>query len=82
MSLLGRLSYRGTVQPELRVDLDQAAIDRLFDPTRDPSETVRRADWHPTPASGFFELDLCDTVATRRRWFENLIFEPSIRRRR
>jgi len=32
-----------------RVSRDHEAVDRLFDPTRDPDERVREDDWHPTP---------------------------------
>ena len=42
-------------------------IARLFDPARDPKETVRRDDWYPDPAHDRFELDLDDTVERRRR---------------
>jgi hypothetical protein len=64
--------------------VDKAAVDRLFDPRRDPDEIVRADDWCPgnwTPE--IIELYMCgpspiwpdrhgDTVARRRGWFRNL----------
>jgi hypothetical protein len=47
---------------------DQDAVTRLFDEARAPEEIVRADDWHPT-GGGFAELDLCDTIAARRRWY-------------
>jgi hypothetical protein len=44
--------------PGQRVDRDPEAVNRLFDPDRDPSERVRPDDWHPTPDSVLHELDL------------------------
>jgi hypothetical protein len=64
--------HRGARRPEDRVPVDHEAVERLFDPRRDPSERVRRDDWHPDPNSGFFELELFDTVESRRRWYRNL----------
>jgi hypothetical protein len=51
-------------------------VARLFDPSRDPKERVRDDDWHPTPDSGFHDLDAYQTVETRRRWYLNLIQQP------
>jgi hypothetical protein len=42
---------------------------------RDPQERVRPDDWHPSPDSGFPELDAHDTVGTRRHWYLTLIKE-------
>jgi len=64
--------HRGERRPEDRVPVDHEAIERLFDPRRDPDERVRADDWHPSPASPFGELDACDTVEKRRRWYTNL----------
>ena len=52
---------------------DDPAVIRLFADDRDPSELVRRDDWHPDPDSGFFELDLVSTVERRRQWYTNLV---------
>jgi hypothetical protein len=52
---------------------DDPAVLRLFADDRDPGERVRRDDWHPDPDSPFFELELCDTVESRRRWYRNLV---------
>jgi hypothetical protein len=49
------------------------AVLRLFDGDRDPDDRVRRDDWHPDPDSGFFELELCDTVKRRRTWYRSLV---------
>ena|SRR5215218_3521542 len=64
--------HRGARRPEDRVPVDHEAIERLFDPRRDPGERVRADDWHPSPRTPFPELDACDTVEARRRWFVNL----------
>jgi hypothetical protein len=39
---------------------------------------VRSDDWHPSPDSGFFELDAHDTVGSRRHWYLTLIKEGSL----
>jgi hypothetical protein len=44
----------------------------LFDPARDPDERVRDDDWHSLD-DGWRALDAYQTVAQRRRWYENLI---------
>ena len=48
------------------------SIERLLDPSRDPAERVRENDWHPHPESQFFDLDLVNTVADRRRQLHNM----------
>jgi hypothetical protein len=63
---LGRASRRG------QGISDDPAVLRLFADDRDPSERVRRDDWHPMPDSPVFELDLVDTIEKRRRWYTNL----------
>jgi hypothetical protein len=51
-------------------------LERLFDPARDPDGRVDRDDWNPTSWSpGWVELDLCKTVADRRRWYRALVRE-------
>lgn len=50
---------------------DPAAIERLFDEGRNPSELVRDDDWHPGPPE-FRDLDASDRLETRRRWYANL----------
>jgi hypothetical protein len=44
----------------------------LWDPKRDPEERVDRRDWHPSADPGWIELDLCRTVAHRRRLWTRL----------
>jgi hypothetical protein len=58
-----------------RPAVDPEQIERLFDNARDPHERVRPDDWHPSPDSGFPELDGWDTVAKRRQWYLTLIKE-------
>jgi hypothetical protein len=53
-------------------------IERLFDETRDPNETVREDDWHPSPDPDVRELDAWDTLAARRRWYRNLVEDGSL----
>jgi len=52
-------------------------IDRLFDESRDPEERVRPDDWHPNAhipeGAKCIELDAYDTLASRRRWYVNLV---------
>ena len=74
--------HKGERRPYDPPPVDQAAVDRLFDPQRDPDETVRADDWCPanwTPQ--IIELYLCgpskcgrfrgDTVERRRGIFRN-----------
>jgi hypothetical protein len=63
--------HRGERRPEERIPVNQAAVERLFDPRRDPDERVRLDDWHPGPPE-MLELDACATVARRRAWYLNL----------
>ena len=53
-------------------------IKRLFDETRDPAETAREDDWHASSDPEVRELDACDTLATRRRWYLNLVEDGSL----
>jgi hypothetical protein len=64
--------HRGERRPDQGNPVDTAAVERLFDETRDPSERVRPDDWNPGPPE-FAELELCHTVATRRRWYLTLL---------
>ncbi|MCE3246475.1 MAG: hypothetical protein K0R41_300 [Geminicoccaceae bacterium] len=49
------------------------AEEHLWDPERDPNSRVDRRDWHPSGDDPtWIELDLCRTVAQRRRWWMNL----------
>jgi len=65
---------------------DPAAVDRLFDPARDPSERVRDDDWYSHDPDDtddemweyLRDLDRNDTVAQRRRWYLALRREGSI----
>jgi hypothetical protein len=41
---------------------------RLWAEDRD-EERVTDADWHPNPGTPWVELDVCHTVAHRRRWW-------------
>jgi hypothetical protein len=54
--------------------VDQAQIDRLFDPRRDPQEQVADDDWFaPADADPEWKaLYAGETVEQRRRWYENL----------
>jgi hypothetical protein len=63
--------HRGARRPEDRAPVDHEAVERLFDPARDPDERVRVDDWHPGPPQ-WIALEACDTVRDRRRWYENL----------
>jgi hypothetical protein len=70
--------HRGERQPHERTTLDLEAIERLFDESRDLGERVRADDWHPLPGSGWVELDACDTVESRRRWYGNLLVQGRV----
>jgi hypothetical protein len=53
--------------------IDHEAVERLFDPDRDPRERVRPDDWFPEHLdSGARDLYAVDSVATRRRWYQAL----------
>ena len=58
-----------------RTAIDVEAVERLFDPDRDPTEQVREDDWFPEHLdsdSGVQDLYAYETVAARRRWYEAL----------
>ena len=65
--------HRGERRPEERAPVDLAAIERLFDESRDLGERVRGNDWHPNPDTPLADLDGFDTVGSRRRWYLNLV---------
>jgi hypothetical protein len=49
-----------------------AAVERLFDPQRDPKARVEADDWYPFPDDEFKPLDdRAHTVEDRRRWYRN-----------
>jgi hypothetical protein len=52
----------------------QDQVERLFDPSRHPSERVRDDDWHPMADVDpvWRDLDAYQTVKTPRRWYLNL----------
>jgi hypothetical protein len=52
-------------------------VELLVDPSRDPKELVTVDDWHPNHGTTWQELDCWDTVENRRRWYRNLLNEPS-----
>jgi len=64
--------HRGERRPVERVPVDHEAVARLFAEDRDPGERVMPDDWHPTPDSPVFELDLVSSVGQRRYWYRNL----------
>ena len=66
---LNRPTDEGMADPQIK---------RLFDETRDPNETARGDDWHPSSDPEVRELDACDTLATRRRWYLNLVEDGSL----
>lgn len=53
--------------------MDQGAVERLFDPRRDPNERVREDDWFPDAGHAWRALYACDTVGARRRWYTELL---------
>jgi hypothetical protein len=56
-----------------RTAIDVEAVERLFDPDRDPTERVREDDWFPESLdSGWRDIYAVDTVRARRNWFEAL----------
>jgi hypothetical protein len=65
--------HRGERQPHERDAVDQAAVVRLFDASRDPETRVLPDDWHPFPGSAWVELDAHDSVEQRRRWYRALV---------
>ena len=64
--------HRGERRPD-REPVDQQAVERLFDVSRDPESRVLPDEWHPLPGSPWVELDACDTVRQRRRWYRELV---------
>jgi hypothetical protein len=71
--------HRGERVPDVdRASANPEQLAHLSDQSRDPDERVRPDDWHPTPPSEFAELDVGDTIATRRRWHGNLLKEGLI----
>jgi hypothetical protein len=56
--------------------LTLASVRRLFDESRDPLETVRDDDWHPSDDPGWHALDSVQTVEQRRRWYQKLLRHP------
>jgi hypothetical protein len=75
--LLDRVPSKGRAKPHERVPVDQAAVARLFDSSRDPDERVRADEWFLGPPE-FAALYAYDTVKQRRRWFRNLVAEGLI----
>ena len=67
--------HRGERKPHERVLVDTAAVERLFDESRDPSERCRDDDWYPASCAAFKHLDAAQTVATTPA----LVPEPPIR---
>jgi hypothetical protein len=64
--------HRGERRPDQGEMVDQAAVERLFDVSRDPDSRVLPDDWHAFPGSGWVELNAYDTVEQRRRWYREL----------
>jgi hypothetical protein len=56
-------------------DEEAAKVRRLFDPSRDPDSLVEPGDpfWPSDAPPAFKALYSHETVAMRRRWFENLV---------
>ncbi len=71
--------HRGARKPKDRIAVDHEQLARLFDESRDPNDPVRDDDWHPVPDSPWSELDWCQTVGQRRRWYLALLEEPAQR---
>ena len=65
--------HRGEREPHERQSIDRDQIARLFGQDRELDERVRVDDWHPNPGTPWVELDVCDTVRARRRWYENVL---------
>jgi hypothetical protein len=65
-----RCRHRGA---QRTATIDVEAVERLFDPDRDPAERVREDDWFPESLdSGWRDLYAVDSVEARRRWYEAL----------
>jgi hypothetical protein len=66
--------HLGELPPDQRRPVDKGAVERLFDPARDPNERVRGDDWFPgNPSPAVRELYAVDTVWARRQWYTNLL---------
>ena len=65
------LGVRGPNDPR---PVDQQAVERLFDPSRDPQEQVRADEWFAPEdaAAAVRALYAADTLEQRRRWYERL----------
>ena len=70
--------HRGERRPDERTRVDHDVIERLFDESRDPGERCREDDWFPASCAEMKELYGFDTVATRRRWYGNLLLEGQL----
>ena len=57
--------------------IEREQVARLFDPSRDPKERVTDDEWHPMSDPVWNDLDAYQTVETRRRWYLNLVRDPS-----
>jgi hypothetical protein len=64
--------HRGERAPHEREPIDHEAIERLFDPSRDPDARCRDDDWYPDSCLEMKALDAGQTVRSRRRWYTNL----------
>ena len=72
--------HRGEWKPHERTPVDIAAMERLFDPARDPDERARDDDWFAescAPVKHLYTGER-DTVARRRRWYSNLLSEGKL----
>jgi hypothetical protein len=71
--------HRGPRKDGDTVAPSEGELARLFDPGRDPHGSVEPDEWHPSGSSSpFVELDLRQTVSTRRRWFRAPVDEGMI----
>ena len=70
--------HRGERPAKERLAIDVDQVERLFDPSREPDERVREDDWHPSPGTGWQELDWCHTVGQRRNWYLTLRKEGTL----
>jgi hypothetical protein len=66
--------HRGPRKEGNTVAPSEAELERLFDPKRDPEGLVAPDEWQPAgKGSPWVELDACQTVFTRRSWFQGLV---------
>ena len=71
--------HKGPRKKGETVPPSEKELARLFDPQRDPEGLVEPDEWHPISwGPGWVELDLHQTVATRRRWFQALVEEGTL----